>query len=95
MNDGAKTVCADELKPGRCLVYSLGSRGDFAFEEDVIRRFNCTVVTLDCVRSRTIVNPGPRHPAFAAYSPFSLPELRPRWLCGRPLNGTRFECLLA
>ena len=51
VKDGGKSVCADSLDPGRCIVYSLGSRGDFSFEKDVVRQFNCSVYTFDCTFS--------------------------------------------
>ena len=46
--DGGKHICLDSLEPGRCVVYSLGSRGDFSFERDIVRQLNCSVYTFDC-----------------------------------------------
>lgn len=47
--DGGKFVCGpDEYFRSRpCLVYSVGSAGDFSFETDVIRKFGCEVHTFD------------------------------------------------
>jgi hypothetical protein len=46
--DGGKLICADMLEAPDCAVYSLGSRNDYSFENDVLSRTNCTVVTFDC-----------------------------------------------
>ena len=47
--DGGKFVCGpDEYFRSRpCLIYSVGSNGDFSFETDVIRKFGCEVHTFD------------------------------------------------
>lgn len=47
--DGGKFVCGEDeyFKARDCLVYSVGSKGDTAFEADVIRRFGCEVHTFD------------------------------------------------
>ena len=51
--DGGKLVCLDHITPNACIVYSLGSRLDFTFEIDVVKRLGCVVHTFDC----TVGNP--------------------------------------
>ena len=51
--DGGKLVCVDHIIQNACIVYSLGSRLDFSFEIDVVRRLGCVVHTFDC----TVGNP--------------------------------------
>ena len=46
--DGGKNVCLDNIVAGSCVVYSLGSRLDFSFENDVVDKLNCEVHTFDC-----------------------------------------------
>lgn len=46
--DGGKRICTDEIRPNDCVVYSLGSRLDFSFEIDVVKRLGCQVHTFDC-----------------------------------------------
>lgn len=46
--DGGKLVCTDNINAGNCVVYSLGSRLDFTFEIDIVKRFSCQVHTFDC-----------------------------------------------
>jgi hypothetical protein len=46
ISEGGKVVCGIEslaAKEKRCVVFSFGVRGDITFEEDLIRRTNCTV----------------------------------------------------
>lgn len=57
--DGGKLVCADILAAPGCVVYSLGSNGDFSFEEDVLARTQCTVTTFDCTSTEHTL--GARH----------------------------------
>ena len=46
--DGPKFMCDVEVMPGKdCLVYSVGSNGDFSFEKAIHRRFGCETHTLD------------------------------------------------
>ena len=45
--DGNKLVCLDEPLRPPCLVYSFGSRDEWSFESDVIRRLGCEVHTFD------------------------------------------------
>ena len=56
-SDGGKFICADVLNAPDCVVYSLGSNGDFAFEETILERTACTVVTFDCTSEARVVNP--------------------------------------
>ena len=51
--DGGKLVCVDHIIQNACIVYSLGSRLDFSFEIDVVKRLGCVVHTFDC----TVGNP--------------------------------------
>ena len=46
--DGGKLICEDILSGPDCIVYSLGSHGDFSFEMEIIKRTSCRVVTFDC-----------------------------------------------
>ena len=47
--DGGKFVCGSDayFKAKQCLVYSIGSSGDFSFELNVIEKFGCEVHTFD------------------------------------------------
>ena len=47
-SDGGKLFCSDGFPNANCVVYSLGSRLDFTFESDVIKRLKCVVYTFDC-----------------------------------------------
>ena len=63
--DGAKLLCdvsALKAAPGkggteRCAVYSLGSNGDYAFEEDMLNNTNCEVHTFDCTYKGHSIHP--------------------------------------
>mmetsp|Transcript_68012 Transcript_68012/g.110356 ORF Transcript_68012/g.110356 Transcript_68012/m.110356 type:complete len:334 (-) Transcript_68012:187-1188(-) len=46
--DGGKNICVDNIRHSDCVVYSLGSRLDFTFENDMVARFGCLVHTFDC-----------------------------------------------
>jgi len=46
--DGGKILCTEDIKKNDCVVFSLGSRLDFSFEVDMVRRFGCIVHTFDC-----------------------------------------------
>lgn len=57
--DGGKLVCQGMLKSPDCVVYSLGSHNNYRFEQDILDKTNCTVVTFDCtIDGRKL---GPRH----------------------------------
>ena len=45
---GGKLACPSLLAAPSCVVYSLGSHLDYSFEEDILRRTACHVVTFDC-----------------------------------------------
>jgi len=48
LGDGGKWICdAHRIKKKNCLVYSVGSRGEFSFEEDVRNDLGCEVHTFD------------------------------------------------
>mmetsp|Transcript_3008 Transcript_3008/g.8798 ORF Transcript_3008/g.8798 Transcript_3008/m.8798 type:complete len:213 (+) Transcript_3008:2-640(+) len=51
-DDGSRTLCSfDEAFGDRkpCVVFAVGSRGEFSFEEEFLRKTrHCVVVTLDC-----------------------------------------------
>ncbi|XP_050707413.1 probable methyltransferase-like protein 24 isoform X1 [Eriocheir sinensis] len=47
---GEKWVCMDNrfnITPGRCLALSFGIADDFSFDDDMDKRFNCTVHSFD------------------------------------------------
>lgn len=44
--DGYKIGCS-ELFQKDCIVYSLGSNGDFAYEKEIYKKFGCKVFTID------------------------------------------------
>ena len=50
-----KHVC--ELPPGPCNVMSIGSNGQFAFEQSVADRLGCNVTTFDCTVDRPVKIP--------------------------------------
>ena len=86
--DGGKIVCVDALPVradaaanaadgGRaCLVYSLGSRLDFSFELDVVRRFGCEVHTFDCTVGSPKVGTVPTGVAFHPWCVGDTDEMR-------------------
>lgn len=46
--EGGKMVCTDLLDHPDCVVFSLGSSGQFDFELDILQRTECDVYTFDC-----------------------------------------------
>lgn len=42
-NDGGKMLCPSILQNKACVVYSLGSNGDFSFEHSILSRTACEV----------------------------------------------------
>ena len=46
--DGGKVLCDLAALRPPCLIYSLGSNGDYSFEQDMLRRTRCHVHTFDC-----------------------------------------------
>ena len=67
--DGGKLICADDVRPNDCVVYSLGSRLDFSFEIDVIKRFGCQVHTFDCTVGTP---PASKIPAGVSFHPWCV-----------------------
>ena len=59
--EGGKWLCLEELqRHSECIVYSVGSFGNFDFEEAILRETNCSVHTFDCnSEAHTII--GGRH----------------------------------
>ena len=68
--EGGKWVCDAAILQDGCVVYSLGSDGDFSFETAMLAASPCTTHTLDCTLSnaRTPVNLPPR----SAFHPLCL-----------------------
>lgn len=68
--DGGKLVCTALVKKSGCLVYSLGSGNNFAFELEMATRFNCEIHTFDC----TITSPSrfPVNDSRIAYHPWCV-----------------------
>lgn len=60
--DGGKWVCADMIKKNDCVVFSLGSNGQYDFERDLLGSTECHVYTFDCTYDG--VSQGPRHTYF-------------------------------
>ncbi|KAG7668114.1 hypothetical protein NADE_005159 [Nannochloris sp. 'desiccata'] len=56
-DDGAKFLCPSLLTKHTCVVYSLGSNLDYSFEEDILQRTSCQVVTFDCTVSGSSIHP--------------------------------------
>ncbi|KAJ3027133.1 UNVERIFIED_CONTAM: hypothetical protein HDU68_004367 [Siphonaria sp. JEL0065] len=59
--DGGKWSCGEFFKPkeGNCVAISLGSNGQFEFEESILAhtKNNCTIYTFDCTGTWTPPNP--------------------------------------
>ncbi|KAI8468758.1 MAG: methyltransferase domain-containing protein [Monoraphidium minutum] len=58
--DGGKLLCDLGVLRAPCLVYSMGSNGDYGFERDILSRTPCEVHTFDCTYNGTSVQPA-RH----------------------------------
>eukprot|EP00775_Hariotina_reticulata_P004381 gene4381-4633_t len=55
--DGGKLLCdISKLRPP-CLIYSLGSNGDYSFERDALNITQCDIHTFDCTYDGTSVDP--------------------------------------
>ena len=67
--DGGKLVCTDNIRPNDCVVYSLGSKLQFAFEIDVAKRFGCQVYTFDCTVGTP---PASKIPAGVSFYPWCV-----------------------
>lgn len=46
--DGGKWLCIDMLQEDDCVVFSLGSNGQYDLERDLLARTRCHVYTFDC-----------------------------------------------
>ena len=58
--DGSKVMCsASGLEPP-CIIYSLGSRNEYDFEQDMLERTSCHVHSFDCTVEGRSINPS-RH----------------------------------
>jgi len=46
--DGSKLICSSDISTNHCVVYSLGSRLDFKFEQEILSEFGCEIHIFDC-----------------------------------------------
>ncbi|GBF97879.1 hypothetical protein Rsub_10234 [Raphidocelis subcapitata] len=58
--DGGKLLCDLSGLAAPCLVYSLGSNGDYSFEADILKRTPCDVHSFDCTFNGSSIQPA-RH----------------------------------
>lgn len=63
--EGGKNACLPPQARGSCLVYSLGSNGQFEFEEQIWQRLGCEVHTFDCTWTG-------QSPGYVHYHPWCL-----------------------
>ena len=62
-SDGGKKLCDLQLLPKPCVIYSLGSNGNFEFEDAMVASTTCDIFTFDCtsnswpVKLRTDLSP--------------------------------------
>ena len=54
--EGGKKICADLLQTEDCVVFSLGSNGQFDFEVDILETTDCLVYTFDCTYDGTDID---------------------------------------
>ncbi|KAF8055946.1 ARMC8 [Scenedesmus sp. PABB004] len=62
--DGGKALCSLESfrgSAGDCVIYSMGSNGNFLFEEAMLRDTPCKVHTFDCTFDGRSLDAGARH----------------------------------
>ncbi len=57
--EGGKWICTDLLKKKDCVVFSLGSLGQYDFERDLLASTECNIYTFDCTYNGK--SQGPRH----------------------------------
>ena len=57
--DGGKWLCTDIMKKDDCVVFSLGSDGNYIFEQDLLGSTKCNIYTFDCTYAGS--SQGPRH----------------------------------
>ena len=55
--DGEERACGLSAQRPPCVVISIGSNGEWEFEEDVVRKTRCTVHTFDCTVPASTVPP--------------------------------------
>jgi len=55
-NDGGKNICGlDQMDSTNCIIFSLGSNGDWSFERNILRyKKGCRTVTFDCTGHFTV-----------------------------------------
>jgi hypothetical protein len=58
--DGNKAFCDLSQLQEPCIIYSVGSNGDFSFEQSVLQHTRCDVFTFDCTYAGSSVD-GSRH----------------------------------
>ncbi|WPT12164.1 hypothetical protein PSENEW3n2_00003822 [Picochlorum sp. SENEW3] len=57
--DGGKWICTEIVKKKDCVVFSLGSNGQYGFEKDLLESTECDIFTFDCTYDG--VSQGTRH----------------------------------
>ena len=60
--DGGKWLCTNMMRKNDCIVFSLGSNGQYDFERDLLGSTECKIYTFDCTYDG--VSQGPRHTYF-------------------------------
>lgn len=63
--DGSKYACNLAALPKPCVIYSIGSEGNFMFEE-AVSQFGCEIHTFDCYHNPV------RPPAYLTYHPWCI-----------------------
>lgn len=59
--EGSKKLCAQVLDQPGCVIYSLGSNGNFKFEEAMMKATTCEIHTLDCTCTGESLDGKQRH----------------------------------
>ncbi|KAL4517156.1 hypothetical protein Ndes2526A_g00734 [Nannochloris sp. 'desiccata'] len=55
-DDGGKWLCTDLLTTAPCTIFSLGSNGDFSFENAMLEATPCKIFTFDCTVDGNSIN---------------------------------------
>eukprot|EP00879_Flechtneria_rotunda_P001331 GHRR01001481.1.p1 GENE.GHRR01001481.1~~GHRR01001481.1.p1 ORF type:complete len:390 (+),score=80.39 GHRR01001481.1:272-1441(+) len=55
--DGGKLLCDLSKLTAPCIIYSLGSNGDYSFEEDAVKHTQCEIHTFDCTYNGESIHP--------------------------------------
>ncbi|KAI8477200.1 MAG: methyltransferase domain-containing protein [Monoraphidium minutum] len=55
--DGGKIICDVSRLAPPCVIYSLGSRGDYTFEIDMLKLTQCEIHTFDCTYDGASIHP--------------------------------------